>query len=443
MIVNNFFACCLYLLSIYIPGMLLSFLLPLKQRYMSLVLGYGLGTGLITAELFIYFFIFKFSFSAWLYIFILLQTVICLVFMVVVHKEKLHCKKIIPDHWKFTEIGLAALITICILFSVVQAAVKPPVTFDALANWSKRAKILERDGQIDFNTTSDNYLASPATATYPWHTSLSEYWLRQLGGGEISVNFIPLGYFVCITLALYFCLSQRLNRFFSLSLVLIFASMPLISYHSFNAYADVPLSYYVVMSIILFIQWQRDKPLLFLYFSATFMGWGLFVKNDGLFPIIGWLLALLLTWYLDRKKISWKLGLKPIVFLMGPLIFWLGFKFASHLSFSNFSISKILHPEIFSSLLDTLFVHNSWNVWWFIFLGVVVIKFKQIYTKKESWPLWFFFIVVFGLTVAVFLGTEYYQYALNFTAIERTLIPLVPISILLVGLALEEDKISI
>lgn len=441
--INNLLTLVLYSLSIFLPGILLSSFLHLKEKYIVIALSYGLGSALIATELFIYFFILRFSFSFWLYIFIFLQTIICLIF-IISQKNRLDKKDKVGDHWKLAEITLASLIVISILLSVLHATIKPPITYDAVANWSNRSKILLRDGNINFNKTSDSYMAVPATASYPWLTSLSEYWLRRLGSGEIAVNFIPLGYFVSIILGLYYCLKQRLNRFSSLSLVFLFASMPLISYHSFNTYADLPLAYFVIISIILLVKWIKDRASVVLYFSGIFIGLGLFVKNDGLFPIIGWLTAVGLAWYLNRKKISIRVIWKSLGFLVGSIIFWLGFKYALNLGFSSASVSDTIHPEIFSSVVTTLFVHNSWNVWWFIFIVIIILKFKHIYNNREVWSLWFFFIIVFGLTTAVFLCTDYYQYALNFTAIERTMIPLIPISILLLGFTLEEkDKISV
>ncbi len=437
----NFLALFLYFLSILLPGFFLSSFVSIKKKYMLIALSYGLGSSLLASELFIYFFIFRLSFSFYVYILIFLQAGISLILLI---KNKKHNQKKVVTPWKPTEILLAALIMVCILFSVLQAVNKPPMTYDAIAHWSKRSKILLRDGNIDFNKTNDSYMAVPEKASYPWLTSLTEYWLRQLGGGEVLVNIIPLGYYISIILALYFCFIQKLNRFSSMALVFIFASMPLIFYHSFNTYADLPLSYFLLISMILLVQWLKDKTPVLLYFSGVFIGLGLFVKNEGIFAIIAWLLALILIKFLYRKGISIKLLCKALGFLVGSIILWLGFKQLLHLGLSSFSLSNNFHSEVFSSLATTLFVHNSWNIWWFIFLIIVILKLKYIYKNRELWPLCLFFLVLFILTISVFLFTEYYQYALNFSAIERTMIPLIPVSILLIGLVLKEnDTVSV
>lgn len=440
MILSTILTLAAFFASAWLPGWFLGRYMTIKSVYMRAVVAYGLGTALISGELFIYFFILKLQFSVWLFVIIFLQALLCLVLIFINKKKMQPVETLVLKKWKPLELLVLSLIVVCILFVTLQAVVKPPIAFDALVNWSKKAKILQRDGSIDFNQKSDIYLAVPGNASYPWHSSLLEYWLRQLGGGDITVNIISLNYFIGIILSLYYFISQRLNKFNSLVLVLFFSSMPLISYHSFNLYADLILAFYVVMAVIIFIQWLETRNNNFLYYSAAFIGWGYFVKNDGLFPIIAWLLALGITWLVERKKISWKNILISFGFLIGPIIFWLGFK--QSLSLSNSLANYQFHPEVMTSVISAFFVHNSWNVWWWLFILVIILKIKQIVTSSQYWPVWVFFISMCILINSVFFFTDYYQYALNYTAIERTLIPLIPVSIILAGLALQE-KIKI
>ncbi len=437
-LLSNIFALAAFFASVWLPGWYLGQYMTIKSVYMRAVVAYGLGTALISGELFIYFFILKLHFSVWLFVAIFLQALLCSVLIFLNKKKMQPVETLVLKKWKPIELLVVSLIGICITFATLQAAVKPPIAFDALANWSKKSKILLRDGKINFDKNSDIYLAVPGNASYPWHSSLLEYWLRQLGGGDITVNIIPLSYFIGIILSLYYFLSQRLNKFNSLVLVLFFSSMPLILYHSFNLYADLVLAFYVMMAVILFIQWLETRNNNFLYYSAVFVGWGYFVKNDGLFPIIAWLLALGVTWLMERKNISWKSICISLGFLIGPIIFWLGFK--QSLKLSNSFANYQFHPEVMTSAINALFVHNSWNVWWWLFILVIILKIKQIVTSSQYWSIWVFFITMCILINSVFFFTDYYQYALNYTAIERTLIPLIPVSIILAGLALQEKN---
>jgi len=429
----TYFACVLPL------GWILARFIPIQESYMRLALSYGLGTAILSFELFIYFFIFRFNFSLYLFIFVFLQALICLIFWFY------HRKKNQPVHFNFKnyklpEIILVVLISICIIFPALQATVKPTIAFDAIVNWSKRSKILLYEGRIDFNPLSETYLAVPGNSTYPWHTSLLEYWLRQLGGGDIVVNFLPLSSYIGIILVLYYSLSQRLSRLISLSLVFFFASMPLIAYHSINPYADLTLAFFVVTSLALFVQWLEKRTDIFLYFSAFFIGWGFFIKNDGMFSILAWLGALGVAWWLDKKSLSWKLLFKSLGFMILPLVFWLGFRQVYNLGLNSLTSINNLHTEIFYPIIRSFFIFNNWNVWWYIFILIIILRFKTFRKNIKFLVVLFFFLLYLGAIIFTYLTSGYYQFALD----PRTFIPLIPISILLVSLVLQEnDTVSV
>ncbi|QQS60609.1 hypothetical protein IPN41_01370 [Candidatus Falkowbacteria bacterium] len=439
MSIESILALATYFAYVLPVGWVLARFIPIQERYMRLALSYELGTVILSLELFVYFFILRFNFSLYLLIFVFLQALICLLFLIYYRQknQQLHFNF---KNFKLPEIILVVLISICIIFPALQATVKPTIAFDAIVNWSKRSKILLYEGSVDFNPLSDVYLAVPGNSTYPWHSSLLEYWLRQLGGGDIAVNFIPLSSFICIIFVLYYSLSQRLSRLISLSLVFFFASMPLIAYHSINPYADLTLAFFVVTSLALFVQWLEKRTDIFLYFSAFFIGWGFFIKNDGMFSILAWLGALGVAWWLDKKSLSWKLLFKSISFMIVPLVFWLGFRVVYNLGLHSIASINNIHTEIFSPIIRSFFIFNNWNVWWYIFILIIILRFKSFRKNFTFLTVLSFFLLYLGAIIFTYLTSGYYQFALD----PRTFIPLIPISILLVGLALEEkSKVSV
>jgi hypothetical protein len=358
MTIESLLALVTYFACVLPVGWILARCIPIQERYMRLTLSYGLGTAILSLELFVYFFILRFNFSLYLFIFVFLQALICLIFWIY-YRQKNKSVDFNFKNFKLPEIILVVLVSICILFPALQATVKPTIAFDAIVNWSKRSKILLNDGKIDFNPLSDVYLAVPGNSTYPWHTSLLEYWLRQLGGGDIVVNFLPLSSYIGIILVLYYSLSQRLSRLISLSVVFFFSSMPLIAYHSINPYADLTLAFFVVSSLALFVHWLEKRIDIFLYFSAFFIGWGFFIKNDGMFSILAWLGALGVVWWLDKKSISWKLLFKSLSFMIVPLVFWLGFRQVYNLGLHSLTSINNLHTEIFYPIIRSFFIFNN------------------------------------------------------------------------------------
>ncbi len=439
MTIESLLALVTYFACVLPVGWILVRFIPIQERYMRLALSYGLGTAILSLELFIYFFILRFNFSFYLFIFVFLQALICLILWIY-HKQKNQPLHFNFKNFKLPETILVVLIGICVFFPALQATVKPTIAFDAIVNWSKRSKILLNDGKIDFNPLSDVYLAVPGNSTYPWHTSLLEYWLRQLGGGDIVVNFIPLSSFIGIIFVLYYFLSLRLSRLISLALVFFFTSMPLIAYHSINPYADLTLAFFVVTSLALFVQWLEKRTDIFLYFSAFFIGWGFFIKNDGIFSILAWLGALGVAWWLDKKSLSWKLLFKSLGFMIVPLVFWLGFRLVYNLGLHSLTSINNLHTEIFYPIIRSFFIFNNWNVWWYIFILIIILRFKSFRKNLTFLTVLSFFLLYLGAIIFTYLTSGYYQFALD----PRTFIALIPISVLLVGLALQENnKVSV
>lgn len=434
----------LFLFSILAPGLAITNLFFSFPRYLALLVAYGLGTALLSGELFFYFFILRLAISSWLYIYIFLQATTALLLYIKKHK------KISPIRFfetflksiKINEWLLISLIFLIVIFSGLQAITKPPIHHDAMSVWSLRAKILERDGQVNFNPDNYYYLGSPYVISYPWHSSLVEYWLRQLGTKETMVNLLPWGYFISIVFLLFYILRQRLNRLKSLVFILFFVSMPLIFLHSFNTYVDLVLAFYVLLAIFFLLEWLRYRKQSFLYFSAVCIGWTFFIKNEGIFFVAAWLLALLFDSYIYqlsflRKKI-WYILACIILSISG----WLIFKQMYHLEIND---SFILgwHPEIFTSFFYTLFIFNNWNIWWFIFFILLALFGKKIWINKNNRPFWVFFSVALFCFGLLYVATQSFEYAANFTAIARTTIPFIPLSIIAASLLLSDDNTKV
>ncbi len=406
--------------------------------YLKLALTYGFGSAVIAGELFFYFFIFRFPISFWLYLALFAQANLALLLSWYYFKRRQRIVPVKKQPWTILEKIITSFIVVIFLFSLANAITRPPLAYDAMTIWSLRAKILLRDGRIDFNPESYTYLNSPHYRSYPWQVSLSEYWLRQLGGNETAVNILPFGYYICLSLLLYYGTTCFVSRLRSLFLVLIYSSMPLIFYHSFTTYADLTLAYYVTAGAVFLLLWLIKQDRLFLFFSAIFMGWTLFVKNEGIFYIIGWCLALLVGYLLKQVNLSRKIIIYTLGSLVLPITAWLVFRVIYHLELSDSLLVISWHPQVFMTIIQTLFIDNSWNIWWFIFVLGILIKYNAIWRNRRFWPFWIFCLAAGGSFIVLYFFTQRAEHALNFTAIARTFIPLVSLSILAFSLALSD-----
>lgn len=406
--------------------------------YIKLALSYGLGIAIITGELFFYFFIFRLSVSPWLYGGIFFQASLAL-FLGWLYKSKRKKEMVLQKRPLITvEKITISLIIVIFLFSLGNALTKPPLAYDAMTIWSLRAKILLRDGQINFDEHSYIYLGSPHYRSYPWHVSLAEYWVRQLGSNEVGVNILPFGYFLSLGLIVYYGVSRHISRLKALWLVVFFSSMPLIFYHSFNTYADLTLAYYVSVGALFLMLWLKEKRVLFLVFSVGYTGWSLFVKNEGIFYIISLGLALLLAFLMKQAKISKKLLFYLLGSLLLPIMGWLVFRSMHHLPLSDSPLIISWHPKVLLSFVRTLFFDNNWNIWWFIFALGLITRYNIIWRNRQFWPFWTFFVMASGSFIMLYFFTQRAEHALNFTAIARTCISLIPVSIFAFSLLMSE-----
>ncbi len=346
--VDIIIALLLYLFSILPIGWFFVDRYIKMPMYIKLALSYGLGTAILTVELFFYFFIFRLSVSPWLYGIIFFQASLALFLGWLYQSRKKKETVLQKQPWTIIEKVIISLIIVIFLFSLGNALTKPPLAYDAMTIWSLRAKILLRDGQVNFDSNSYNYLGSPHYRSYPWHVSLAEYWLRQLGSNEVGVNILPFGYFLSLGLIIYYGVSRHLSRVKSLLLVAFFSSMPLIFYHSFNTYADLTLAYYVSVGALFLMLWLKEKKMIFLLFSAGYIGWALFVKNEGIFYIISLGFALFVAFLMKQIKISKKLLFYLLGSLLLPIMGWLIFRCVYHLQLSDSPLVISWHSKVLS-----------------------------------------------------------------------------------------------
>ena len=456
------FKIIIYFLSFLIPGYLLIWLLrprAPKLSWVNLALAYGLGSMLMTISLFFQLFIFKNHFSllsSWLVI--LIEVIILLILVIrrgvfprrEIWQSVFNLTKQIKflKEWRsiFSSSKRALIILVVILIlinsliSLNNALSRPMATFDSLATWSWKAKILFQETEISFNPETFFYLGGGGHLNYPWHVPLAQYWLQvNLGTYHDSLpNLIFVFYFFALLIVIFHFLKRYLSIFQALVFSFFLSSMPLVFYHAFNAYADLSLTFYISVALIFSIFWLTRKQRSDFYLSAIFWGLSFWIKDAALIFYLAFLLAFLI--YVLKKKLRFKDWVKYILTTLLVISPWLIFKINYQLSFSNVGWSWLFQPRAIISFMETMFVSYSWNIWWFIVLIVVFLNFKKIISSFVQSFFWLFLLVSFLGLILLFSFTPAAQYALDNTALSRTLIPLAISSIMAVGLALSRKR---
>ena len=99
------------------------------------------------------------------------------------------------------------------------------------------------------------------------------------------------------------------------------------------------------------------------------------------------------------------------------------------------------HPEVIVNYLDSLFSSNSWNIWLFVVFSLFIINIKNIIKSKELIFGWLFLYLSQASVLFVYIFTECYVFALDYTAVARNIMIVVPVSVFLVAVSWDK-KIS-
>ena len=416
----------------------LSFFIRVKRPlFFWLPLAYGLGLYIITLELFVYLFIFRASFSFPIFL-SLVAFQLAAIFLVLIKNNNFGRNvvwpRLEPGALKRSEKILLSLLALLFLFSFAGALARPVATYDSLTMWSYKAKVLFYNNQVDFNPDSPDYLGGGGHRNYPWQIPLAHFWLHHLSGGhnEIGANFIFAAFYVFTLFFLYHFLRSRFSRPITLLAVFLLASLPLYFYHSYNAYADLPLGFAIMVSLAFLVCWQKSNEKKDLVLSGLFLGIAIWTKDTGVIFAIAALSGL--TCYLALKR----KGFKPMAIYLSavfvPLSAWLWFKSYYDLGVSNVDSGLGFHYRVFPAYFIAFFFNGSWHIWWYAVFATLAFNFKSI-LKSDLLYGWLIIMLYIGGTFLLYLFTERYLYALDYTASLRNLIAILPATFLIVPLS--------
>lgn len=225
------------------------------------------------------------------------------------------------------------------------------------------------------------------------------------------------------------------NIFKSILPIWLILSLPLVFFHSFEWYMELPSIVYCIICVRLFYEYLEDKD--FDYLSLWLLFWFVisYIKNDGFvvyFP--GLLIALFVVlcfkknlritikWLFQDKnnlfKSIWYFVYFFIPFLFVKLIHWLWFNQAAWEA-SWIWLSSNIHREIFSQFPNIFFKMDNYNLVLIILLFILVffIIRKQ---RKDSKSLFLHSsLAIFLILIAVFLFTDNYRFVMDQTTVNR------------------------
>jgi 4-amino-4-deoxy-L-arabinose transferase-like glycosyltransferase len=213
-------------------------------------------------------------------------------------------------------------------------------------------------------------------ANYPPHNPLMQVWMSLWIGhfDEVFVKFWSPFYLLSMSIYLYIIIARESSRLIALAMLMLFLSSPLLSLHSLVAYSDVPLSVYILFSLIMFLFGMRGKyeywMLMGLYSAEA-----LFTKDEAPFFVLPLLLAAgVYFWQKRGKDIVLRKSAVPLFASLLLAVPWFAFKFSHKLGFGAdyITVAFTFRPDMAWRAISLLASLMNFNVF-FPFIPLLVI----------------------------------------------------------------------
>jgi len=400
---------------------------PLLER---LALSYLIGAGAVTLLMFALALL-KIKFNIWL---------ICLPWLIL--SPLCFTSKVKLPRLPKLSVGeglITCALGLKLFYVFYEALIKPVTGWDALWNFSFRAKVFffERGIPLD---RSHPYFLGGGMRQYPPHLPLLEAWtyISQGAWNDAAMKIIFPLYFLALLIVFYYCLRREKSRRQSLFFTFLLSSLPLLTYHAAMEYADFIVGGYFLAAVVYLYQFIKENDSRILMLSAVLAALGPWVKDEGQIFFFICLLVLMVA-----RRFNWKYlltYLSPYVILIGP---WIMFKNVFKLSLGNepgFSLARFgsyfnFHPEIIPKMLQDVFLKGNWHLLFILWLLVLMFFGRKIFKSEVKYIFWTSALAWLFFT-AIYVFT--FNWGMVFTGIivHRNFLTFVPQILLLCGLTL-------
>ena len=311
----------------------------------------------------------------------------------------------------------------------------PTYADDSFWNWNKPAVNIYVDWWIKMVWDNDEILWR-WRLWYPIHIPAYKAMISSFvwGVNDIYFNMWQELVFLFGLLFIAYISFQKEKDLFKTGLPLgLICWMPLIYFHSFEGYMELPCVMYCILSIWAFYQYLEKEDNDYLSLGLLFCFILSYIKNDWFIVYVPGIVFALLIILLKGKKLkkaivkffkdTWNLW-KTIFyfvyfflpFLIIKLIHWLWFNQAAW-DASWLWLAKTIHFEIFSVFKHIFFSLDNYNVALIPLLLIIYWALRKWDNNKKFLILTW--IMVFIILLLVFLLTENYKFVLDQTTVNR------------------------
>ena len=356
-----------------------------------------------------------------------------------------------------SETIVAALLIFVISYAFFMALVRPVESYDAVAIWSLKAKILYLARTMPHNFfTMVGARFDGAHPDYPLLLPLSEVWFYTFinNFNDLLVKALfPLNFLAFMAVFYIFLKKTIANRLFALIFTFILASVRQFSNYATNGYADMQMAIYASLTFLALYLWAReDSPAYFwtAFFSCIFAMW---TKNEGAIVMIGFIAILFVRIFTQIKKMrtavlsNYKGAIFPAVILGGLFILWSLFKSSMNIqndvvntgTFTAYQLSGVFKRS-FAILYEyqrQIFGVKYWNLSWVAFILLAALGYKKLFSEANRYITIPTFLILLCYTTIYIITPQDIRWHLR-TSASRLLIHILPLVIFYIGMRVTE-----
>lgn len=340
-----------------------------------------------------------------------------------------------PAPFSLIELALLIYVTLKLAYSFFEATVKPVTAWDAFAHHLFKSKALFLDQTISPATL--NYIGGGLG--YPMNIPINVSWIYVCLGqwnDALGQAIFPLLFF-CAFAVFYSSLARYLSRPNVLIGSFIFTSLPFVVFHSTISYTDLPVAIYNLAAVLFLFNWVQTKNFKYVWIASLLSACALWTKNEAMgYTVIN--AAVFALPVLIEKKDKFK----PLANIICAYLS------TSLLVFFPWSLYKVLDKIEFAKTFERaglinyfarigpvvhmfnrkLFIDGNWNIFWYLFIILVIFKLMLIFRDRSKYLLalvfaYILFFFVYYLTASqqiytfVFDGTVLCRNFMSFTLI--------------------------
>lgn len=223
------------------------------------------------------------------------------------------------------------------------------------------------------------------------------------------------------------------NIFKSILPIWLICSLPLVFFHSFEWYMELPCTWYSIILIWILYKYLESKENHYLSLWILIACILSHIKNDGLLWYAAWIIIALFITLIKNKQLNQMIKsffkdklelIKSIFYIIFFLCPFLLVRIINNLSLNPVAWTEstsLVHREIFSQFKNIFLWMDNFNIiiiiLWIIIIWYIILK-KQENKNNEIFLL-LSWTMIFLIFTAVFLLTENYLWVLDQTTVNR------------------------